>query len=366
MKRINPPIHVDLDVTNNCNLRCSYCYHFSSPGDVGMDLSTEEWLKFFYELQQCKVLRVDLSGGEPFLRNDCKELINGIVQNKMRFSIVSNGTLISEDIVEYLKSTNRCDSVQVSIDGAVPEEHDACRGKGNFEKALVGLRCLMKYEIPTTVRVTVHRYNFRSLDKIAKLLLEDIGLSSFSTNNAGHMGLCQKNKDDVQLTTEEYAVAMDILLKCDKKYSKRINGASGPLASVKCWTKMEEAKREKKENLPECGYLRSCGGVFVQMAVLADGTMVPCTQLSHIKLGKINQDSLLDVWFNHPELKRLRERCNISLNNFECCTGCEYVSYCQGGCPALAYALTGDENKPSPDSCYKMFLEGGGKLPTHL
>jgi hypothetical protein len=54
----------------------------------------------------------------------------------------------------------------------------------------------------------------------------------------------------------------------------------------------------------------------------------------------------------------------ISLGkDFPYCKDCGYIPYCRGGCPALAYTITGDENKPSPDACYRAFLESGGKLP---
>jgi len=100
-----------------------------------------------------------------------------------------------------------------------------------------------------------------------------------------------------------------------------------------------------------------------KMAVRADGVMVPCNQIGHIELGRINEDDLKEVWQNHPELNRLRERRNIPLSDFEFCNGCDYIDYCAGGCPALAYTFLGDEYHPSPDSCLKRFLEAGGRLP---
>lgn len=63
---IRTPRSVDIDITNRCNLRCRYCYHFSSAGDVDMDLPKAEWLSFFKELNQCAVMNVNLAGGEPF------------------------------------------------------------------------------------------------------------------------------------------------------------------------------------------------------------------------------------------------------------------------------------------------------------
>jgi radical SAM protein with 4Fe4S-binding SPASM domain len=80
-------------------------------------------------------------------------------------------------------------------------------------------------------------------------------------------------------------------------------------------------------------------------------------------LGRINKDDLKDVWQNNSELKKIRERVSISLNDFEFCQGCDYIKYCTGSCPALAYTILGEENHPSPDSCLRLFLEAGGRLP---
>ncbi len=102
----------------------------------------------------------------------------------MRFDILSNGTLITDDMAAFLSSTGRCNGVQVSIDGSIPTTHDVFRGKGNFKRAINGIKLLRKYNIPVPVRVTIHRQNVTDLDGIAALLLEEIGLPSFSTNSA--------------------------------------------------------------------------------------------------------------------------------------------------------------------------------------
>lgn len=363
MKIMNTPRSVDLSITNRCNLRCTYCSHFTSAGDSGSDLLTEEWLSFFEELGRCAVLDVTIEGGEAFARKDLKDIIEGIIQNRMRFSILSNGTLITDDMAAFLTSTGRCNSVQVSIDGSYPETHDACRGDGNFERAVAGLKCLQRHHIPVTVRTTIHRHNVNDLEETAGFLLEDLNLPGFSTNAASYMGLCRNHVDDVQLTVDERSLAMETLLKLNHKYNGRIGAAAGPLAEAKNWLEMEQARRENRESFQNCGYLRSCSGVFSKMAVRADGVMVPCLQLSHIVLGRINRDDLKEVWQHHPELTRLRERRDIPLADFDFCQGCEYIPYCRGNCPAIAYTIAGEEDRPSPDACLKQFLEAGGRLP---
>jgi SynChlorMet cassette radical SAM/SPASM protein ScmE len=363
MKIMNTPRSVDLDVTNKCNLRCKYCAYFSGAAEVKDDLPTEEWLTFFEELNRCAVMKVCLSGGEPFVREDIRELIEGVVKNRMRFNILSNGTLITDEIASFLASTGRCSSVQVSIDGSSPETHDVFCGEGVFKKALEGLRCLQRHKIHITVRVTIHRHNVRELDEIARLLLEDLGIPDFSTNSASYMGLCRENDEEVQLSIEERVLAMESLLRLNRKYNGRISAAAGPLAESKQWLKMERARREGAENIPGCGFLRSCNGVFSKLAVRADGVIVPCNAMSHIELGRINHDDLREVWQNHPEIIRLRDRQNIPLTEIEFCKGCEYVMYCRGNCPALAYTIVGDDSHPNPNSCLRQFLEAGGTLP---
>jgi SynChlorMet cassette radical SAM/SPASM protein ScmE len=363
MRVMSTPKSVDLTITNRCNLRCAYCAHFSSPGDIGADLPKEEWLDFFEELSRCAVMEVTLSGGEPFFREDIKELIEGIVRNRMRFSILSNGTLITDEMAAFIASTGRCNYVQVSIDGSYAGPHDVFRNDGSFELAVAGLKRLQKHGINVSVRVTIHRHNVQDLDAIAKFLLEDLQLPGFSTNSASYSGLCRSYADEVQLTTDERSLAMETLLRLNKKYAGRIGANAGPLAEAKQWLEMERARKEGREKPQDCGCLRSCGGVFAAMGVRADGVMVPCTQMSHVELGRINRDDLGEVWRNQVDLVRLRDRRDTSLEDFEFCKGCDYIAYCRGNCPALAYTILGEDNHPSPDACLKLFLEAGGRLP---
>jgi SynChlorMet cassette radical SAM/SPASM protein ScmE len=308
-------------------------------------------------------MNVTVGGGEPFCHKDLVELVEGIVRNRMRFNILSNGTLITDEMAAFLAATGRCDGVQVSIDGSVPTTHDACRGEGNFLKAMRGIKSLQKYNVPVPVRVTIHKHNVRDLENVAKLLLEEVGLPGFSINAASHMGLCRQNAKQVQLTAEERSLAMETLLKLEKKYNGRIGATAGPLAEGKDWLEMEKACQQKSETISGRGHLSGCNGPMSQFAVRADGVMTPCIQMSHIELGGIQKDDLQEVWQQNSELKRLRERHKIPLSDFEFCQGCVYINYCTGNCPALAYTILGKEDHPSPDACLKRFLEAGGRLP---
>lgn len=362
LRVMRTPRTVDIDLTARCNLRCRYCYFFDNPAVPYGELSTAEWLRFFDELGRLAVMDVTLAGGEPFIRDDLPELLQGISRNRMRFALLSNGTLVDEGIAEFLASTRHCKYVQVSIDGSCPETHDACRGKGTFVKAVRGLRTLQRHRIPVAVRVTIHRHNVHDLEATARLLLEELGLHSFGVNSAGYLGSCRVHADDVMLSTEERMEAMATLLRLARRYSGRIEAAAGPLADARMWTRMEQARARGAPPFPNGGHLTACGCYRSKIAVRCDGVIAPCNMLTHIELGRINHDSLEEVWLHHPTLNALRNRHTIPLTEFEFCAGCEYLPYCTGNCPALAYTLAGQVNHPSPDGCLRQFLEDGGGL----
>lgn len=366
MRIMRTPRSLDLLITGTCNLRCAYCSHFSSAGDTKEDLPTDAWLTFFEELGECAVLSVCLQGGEPLMRPDFIQLVESIVRNRMRFSILSNGTLITAELATFLVSTKRCDVVQLSIDGSTPGSHDVLRGEGSLSKAVAGLRALLKVRVPVTVRVTVHKQNLGDLENVMELLLHDVGLPSVSTNSASYLGLCRRNSESVQLTAEERREAMAILVRLAEKYKDRITATAGPLAEAKIWSEMERARRAGLPSLPGGGKLTGCGGALTKLAVTPDGAFVPCPQLPAMRLGKVNRDSLRDVWLHHPELHRFRRRSQISLDRFALCRDCPYIRYCRGGCPATAYTMLGDPFQPSPDSCYRRFLESDGASSREL
>jgi len=359
------PRQVDLEVTSRCNLRCSYCYYFNNPAVDYHDLPTEEWLQFFEELGRCAVMSVTLQGGEPFARRDIRRLIEGIVENRMRYSILTNGILIDDAMAGFMAETKRCNAVQVSVDGASDETHGASRGPGSFERTVKGIRTLQRHGVNVAVRVTINRHNVADLDNIAKFLLEDLGLPSFGTNAAGYLGACRKNANDTMLTRENRIQSMATLKRLADQYNGRIVATAGPLSEARSWENMLKASAENAPPIPGGGHLTACGCVYESMAVRSDGVFVPCVLLAHLEMGRINHDSLEDVWQNSAALEGLRTRRTVPLTKFKHCSDCPYTRYCTGNCPGLAYSLTGEVNRPSPDACLKSFLKSGSDWPSH-
>lgn len=360
-KLMKSPKSMDLDITSRCNLKCKYCFQRTSPTDTKTELPTEEWMAFCGELGDCAVMSVCIGGGEPFIRDDLLEIIDAVIENRMRFSILSNGGLIRPEHAEYIASTGRCDYVQISVDGSCPETHDSLRGSGSFEAAMRGVRTLQDAGVPITSRITIHRYNLDDLENTVHLLLDEIGMPSISTNSTCYLGVARKNPDEVALTPAEFCDAMERSLIIAEQYPRRISAADGPLALGRTFQEMEKARAEGRA-IPGRGYLTGCGCMWSKLAVRPDGVIVPCNMLAHIGLGRMNRDLLLRIWQDNPELNRLRNRYTIPLSTFSECADCPWQLTCSGNCPASSYTRTGNVFAPSPDGCLKRFLEHGGRI----
>jgi len=351
------PKHVDIAVTGRCNLNCAYCF-YADEMKVRSDLSTIQWLKFFDTLGEAKVMTVCLTGGEAFTRPDFFELVDGVIANRMRYEILSNGTLITEKTLEQFqvgKRRLRLNSIQISIDGSSEEIHDHSR-PNSFSRAIRGLKLLKGAGFPMTVRVTINRFNYNDLENTARLLLEEVGLPGFSTNEAYPCGATNRFEEGIMLSVAQRREVMDTLTRLNEKYHDRISASAGPLALAIQECAFLEARSKGITELPGRGYLTACGGVFEKIAVLHDGTIVPCHIISDLHLGNILTDNFLEVWRTHPLMLAMRERRNISLDTIEPCKDCDYKGYCTGGCPGGALFLNGDFNTRNPMDCYRILI----------
>ncbi len=357
MQIMPTPRHVDIAVTGRCNLSCSYCF-YADEMVARHDLPTERWLTFFDELGKLGVMDVCLTGGEVFTRSDFFDLVDGVIENRMRYQLLSNGTLISEKILaqfEVGKRRTRLDSIQVSIDGSIAEIHDQSRPH-SFDRSIRGLRLLKDAGFPVTVRVTVNRYNINDLENIAHLLLDDIGLPQFTTNEAYSCGATNRFETGIMLTLAQRQQATRILMSLSEQYPGRVSATAGPLAYAKEDKIIREALAAGQTCLPGRGALSACGGVFSQMAVLHDGDIVPCHNLSTLHLGNILQDDFGEIWRSHQIIQSLRQRREISLDVINNCQDCIYRGFCTGGCPGGALFITGNLNERNPMDCYRILI----------
>lgn len=351
------PLSVDISLTGRCNLQCRYC-SYADEMTARSDLLAARWRNFFKELGQLGVHRVCLTGGEVFTRRDLFGLIDGLITHKLRYSILTNGTLITSNTIEEFgkgKRRLRLDYIQVSIDGSCAEIHDRSRPPASFDRAMRGLRLLQAEGFPVTVRVTINHHNIDDLDNIARLLLEEIGLLSFSTNEAISLGTARCYGQDVVLTDAERRQAMVTLTRLNERYGGRISASAGPLARAHMFSEIEQYITRGEMQMPEHGTLCSCGDVFDHLAVLHDGSVTPCNLLPTLTMGFIGDNPIQEIWRCHPAINILRQRRHIPLATLPECLDCLYTGLCSGGCPATVFSTTGRLDRRNPLDCYQVW-----------
>lgn len=355
------PRSLDLSVTGRCNLHCPYCF-YADEMQNRPDADTGSWLALFRELGALGVRHVTLSGGEVFRREDLGVLIDAAVDSRLRYDLLTNGTLIDEPLLSRLEQRrrrDRLDSIQVSVDGSSAEVHDRSRGPGTFDQAVRGLRLLLEAGFPVTVRTTVNRFNKHDLEALARFLLEEIGVPVLSTNDAVPIGAGCRHQDRIGLTPGGLLGAMASLVRLEARYPGRVTASAGPLAKWHQYRTMELARRRGTRERG-MGSLSACSGMFQKLAVHHDGTLAPCNMLSTLVLGRMGRDDLRTVWTSHPTLESLRTRHRIPMREVPGCEDCPWAPFCNGSCPGPALTLTGDADRANPHDCYRLFLRRTG------
>ncbi|MBR3554291.1 MAG: radical SAM protein [Oscillospiraceae bacterium] len=136
------------ELTLRCCFRCAYCG--SRAGEAREnELTTGECLSVVEQLAELGCRRVNLLGGEVFLRPDWREITAALTGRGMKVCIITSGFVLSEEILADLEAL-KIESVAVSLDG--PERvHDRSRREGSYRRALEALNALTGRGIPTSV-----------------------------------------------------------------------------------------------------------------------------------------------------------------------------------------------------------------------
>jgi sulfatase maturation enzyme AslB (radical SAM superfamily) len=126
----------------DCNLKCSYCVAKSGPNAPRRALGMENVRRLVDEAVELGFDHVFFTGGEPFLLNDIYEML-AYSSSRIKTTVLTNAMLLRGVRLEKLcVIANENLIVQVSLDGGRPENHDAYRGPGTWEKTVEGIKLL--------------------------------------------------------------------------------------------------------------------------------------------------------------------------------------------------------------------------------
>ena len=153
----------------DCNLRCSYCVARSSPNALRRAIGLSNVQRLVDEAVELGFRELFFTGGEPLLLNEIYDMLT-YTSARMKTHLLTNAMLARGTRLDRLAAINNDNLIlQVSLDGATAEQHDAYRGKGSWEKAVEGIRLLVERRFHVMVSTTETEVNSLHLAAICEL-----------------------------------------------------------------------------------------------------------------------------------------------------------------------------------------------------
>lgn len=163
------PIHGSFELTPRCNLNCKMCYIRMSEKEMcsaGREWTANQWIDFGKVCRDKGMLFLLLTGGEPFFRKDFKEIYTEL--NKMGFIITinSNGILITDEVVCWLK---KCppSKIRITLYGGSNETYSRlCGDSHGFDKVTAAIDRLLEAGIAVALNASFTPYNVCDIEAI--------------------------------------------------------------------------------------------------------------------------------------------------------------------------------------------------------
>jgi MoaA/NifB/PqqE/SkfB family radical SAM enzyme len=313
------PVVITLALTNRCNSHCIMCNIWKRARELtdiqSLELSHKVILDLLANPLFSELVELDITGGEPNLRDDLANIIIDIGHlkktNLVRLKsiiIASNGLLPEKIISNYreiasaLKETGIDLVCVISLDG-IGQVHDRIRGtSGAYEQAFKTITGLLelreKYSnLIVGIKTTILPYNLDMLDSVldfasSKGLFHIISPVLFTEARFMNM----EKSQDLKLTVDQYQKLLSFYthskLPINYFYSREI----GSLA------------KGRKNWL--------CAASFNYLFIDYDGKIYPCEMISE-PIGDLRKQSVEDIWKSH-QMRHWRKR----TEELECCHTC--------------------------------------------
>ncbi len=289
---VNPSLrYLELQLLHRCNLTCLHCYLGPACCD---DMALADALAIAREFSAMGGLRLIISGGEPLLYRDLQTFVAQTADLKLRRILLSNGTLINSDNIDWIE----VEEIQFSLDGWA-RGHDMLRGRGAFERTMKGIHAARAAGISVSCATMIHAGNLDEFDRMRDFM-DESGVIEWGIDVPAPAGTLENHRD-LLVPYEEAARFMEYA------YGGGYHGSSD-------------------------GY--ACGRHL--MSVLPSGQAVKCGFYREKPLGDARK-GLKDCWLklDHIPISRLE------------CSGCPAVEDCAGGCRFRAPRALG----PDPVMC---------------
>ncbi len=333
-------------ISQDCNLRCEYC--FAETGDFGMGRSLmsletgKKAIDFLLEKSGNREnLELDFFGGEPLMNFDVvKEIVEYARMREkeygknFRFTVTTNGLLLTDDKIDFIDK--EMSNVVLSIDGRKCV-NDRMRhrvdGTGCYDTIIEKFRKTVdsRGNKEYYVRGTYTKYNLDFSEDVFHLYeqgFDQISVEPVVAPDTAPYALTEK---ELPAIFAEYDKLAERLLENDKNgkhfnfFHFMLDLDQGPCAI---------------KRLRGCG----CGNEYV--AISPNGDIYPCHQFVGIdewKMGNLNEETF--------DYKIKDYFASAHIYTKEECKKCWAKFYCSGGCNANNYIYAGDVHNAYKMSC---------------
>lgn len=324
-----------LHVTNECNLRCPYCYVHKTPDELDLERGRQAIDAVFRSAvaNQFPRVKIKYAGGEATLNfqtvqrlHEHARLRADLHNISLEGIVLSNGVALTHRMIEALQAHNL--RLMISLDG-VDAAHDIQRpfvnGHGSFHHVERALDRLAAHNFTPSISITISRRNLGGLaDVVAYVLRRDLPfkLNFYRENDcsASFADLAYADQQIIDAMWDAFAVI----------------ATNPPRYSL-----LEALVDLARLDMP---HDRACGVGHSYMVINQHGGVAKC----HMELER----PVTDITAADPLLLLRADRdglLNLSVEEKEGCRDCAWRYWCAGGCPALTYRVTGRFDVKSPN-----------------
>lgn len=287
------PYSIQIEFTQRCNLTCAFCYNDSSPKNTDeLDLETLD--RVVGEVIDLAPGEVIISGGEPLMRPDhLRLLLERFSHTDIPVHILTNGMLIDHDWLDAFERAGVV-TLQVSLDGGVPDVHDRVRGrKGAWAKALRGLAMAHGAGFHTFVSAVLTRENVSTLPSLVEAAYlcgcDNLNVGDLITWGRGDPFMAGSLELGGACTNDQFDWAAEYLMRQRELHRDRMEIR----LAVNMYFYICQLKLKGQE------------GILIR----GDGTVRPHCTLSGIVIGNVKEKPLREIW--RDDLARLHESAEL-------------------------------------------------------
>lgn len=316
------------NITYACNYRCGIC--FTEAGSRRPDeLTTREALDLVRAARAAGVEDIIISGGEPFMRPDLVNILSRMKDLGISARIASNGSLLTEKLLDRLQRDKLTRSFQISLDTLDPGLYDDFHGTppGTLERVIATLRQIRDRGFHTTISV---RLTPRTLPGIPRLLdfASAEGLPTVSIHKLIHTGRAEG----------AFPQDEDVISRLDPVFEHFCSLHRYWLVEINIpWAEYHPVFRRLQKRVRVV--YRGCRAGRDRLTIQPSGWISPCVcmDVEAAYLGNVRRDDLSEAFNRSPLCEIMRRPWDYGI-----CPDCANVKRCGGGCRAVAYALTGE------------------------